>query len=263
MTTKKKAILNVGLLLLTFLVNFLGASGFINGMSQADVSDKYHTLITPAGFTFSIWGLIYTLILVSVLWMVKNSERRSTKRLIESISPLFWFSLVSNMLWIVTFSFELIGLSTIFIFIYLLALLGILFKLKNLTVDGRWFFGISFGLNTGWLLIASMVNVAAFLVKMDWSGFGIGADVWAGLAIILSVVLAYILHQLTKNAVISLPISWAFFGIWQALGQQGDFLSLEILSILAILLTLFIAIRGFIKNGNRVLPEVIDDKNKF
>ncbi len=117
MTTKKKAILNVGLLLLTFLVNFLGASGFINGMSQADVSDKYHTLITPAGFTFSIWGIIYTLILVSALWMVKNSERRSTKRLIERISPLFWFSLVSNMLWIVAFSFELIGLSTIFIFI--------------------------------------------------------------------------------------------------------------------------------------------------
>lgn len=67
MTTKKKAILNVGLLLLTFLINFLGASGFINGISQADVSDKYHTLITPAGFTFSIWGIIYTLILVSAL----------------------------------------------------------------------------------------------------------------------------------------------------------------------------------------------------
>lgn len=108
-----------------------------------------------------------------------------------------------------------------------------------------------------------MVNVAAFLVKMDWSGFGIGADVWAGLAIILSVVLAGIFQKLTKNAVLALPISWAFFGIWRALVQQGGFLSLEILLILAMLLTLFIAIRGFIKNGNRVLPEVIDDKNKF
>lgn len=64
MSTKFKAWSNVVLLLFTFFVNFLGGSGRINGMSQAAVSDKYNTLITPAGYTFSIWGIIYSLLLV-------------------------------------------------------------------------------------------------------------------------------------------------------------------------------------------------------
>ena len=54
MDTKKKIGLNAIFFILTLVVNTLGSLGIINAMSQSDVSDKYFTLITPAGFTFSI-----------------------------------------------------------------------------------------------------------------------------------------------------------------------------------------------------------------
>ena len=64
MNTKTKAWVNMGLFLLTLLINTLGAYGFINGSSQKEVSDTYQTLITPSPATFSIWGVIYTLLLI-------------------------------------------------------------------------------------------------------------------------------------------------------------------------------------------------------
>ncbi|MER2010564.1 MAG: tryptophan-rich sensory protein, partial [Psychrobacillus sp.] len=66
MKTKTKAWLNLGLLILTLGVNFLGGTGRINNLSQGDVSDMYNTLLTPAGFTFSIWSVIYGLLFISL-----------------------------------------------------------------------------------------------------------------------------------------------------------------------------------------------------
>lgn len=41
------------------VVNGLGASGVIAGRSRGDVSDDNPTPITPSGYAFLIWGLIY------------------------------------------------------------------------------------------------------------------------------------------------------------------------------------------------------------
>ena len=59
MKERKKAIINLLILFLTFVINALGALGLINGYSQKEVSDRYLTLITPSPTTFSIWSIIY------------------------------------------------------------------------------------------------------------------------------------------------------------------------------------------------------------
>lgn len=70
-------------------MNFLGGIGRINGMSQAAVSDKYHTLITPAGYIFSIWGIIYSLLLVWTDNMAFHSKKTEYEKIIEAITPFF------------------------------------------------------------------------------------------------------------------------------------------------------------------------------
>ena len=117
MNTKTKAWINLVLLLLTLGVNFLGGTGKINDASQQEVSDMYHTLITPAGFTFSIWGVIYGLLLISMIVMIIKHKDFYYKRVIDNITPLLWVTFITNMLWIVTFSYLQIGISTIFIFV--------------------------------------------------------------------------------------------------------------------------------------------------
>jgi len=42
---------------------------------------------------------------------------------------------------------------------------------------GQWLLPAAFGMYTGWLLIATVVNIASWLVSVNWQGFGIAAEV--------------------------------------------------------------------------------------
>ena len=247
MKTKTKAWINFGLFLLTLVVNFLGGTGRINNSSQAEVSDTYQTLITPAGFTFSIWSVIYLLLLISMIVMLVKHEDTYYKKAIDRITPLLWLSYVSNMIWIVLFSYIQIGLSTIFIFAYLFSLTFIVKKLKDLSQNGEWLLPLTFGLNTGWLFIASVVNVAAFLVQIDWQGFGISDSTWAVIMMVVALLLVVLVGFSLQNAAFPLPIAWAFFGIYselQATGAAGSLVMTAFVSIIClIILTVFIFIR--------------------
>lgn len=133
--------------------------------------------------------------------MALHSKKTEYEKIIEVITPFYWLSLITNMIWIVTFSYEWVGTSTIFIFIYLLALIAGLNSISSIAHPGRTFSGVTFGLHTGWLLIASVVNVAAFLVQINWSGFGISDTIWAGIVIIVSIVIASYVSLKMRNAV--------------------------------------------------------------
>ena len=90
-STKAKSWINLIVFLITLIINYLTASGLINGMSQKVVSNKYNTLITPAGFAFSIWGLIYFLIGSSLVYMLVKVKETKVKNLIGILTPIFLF----------------------------------------------------------------------------------------------------------------------------------------------------------------------------
>ena len=59
-------------------VNFLANSLPINNRSTGEISDAYPNLFAPAGLAFSIWGLIYLLLGVFVLYQfTKDSQVRA------------------------------------------------------------------------------------------------------------------------------------------------------------------------------------------
>ena len=57
--------------------NYLAASGALGGIETGAVSDKYPTLVTPAGYAFAIWSLIYLGIVAFSIYQAlpKNLER--------------------------------------------------------------------------------------------------------------------------------------------------------------------------------------------
>lgn len=56
---KTLQIANGFFLLFTIIFNYLSNTGIFNGKTIANVSNQCHNLFTPAGYAFSIWGLIY------------------------------------------------------------------------------------------------------------------------------------------------------------------------------------------------------------
>lgn len=205
------------------VINTLGAIGIINGLSQKEISDRYITLITPSSSTFSIWSVIYSLLLVSVIIMLFKKKDPYYQKAVDKLSGLFILSCILNIVWIVSFSYVLVELSVLFILGFVIALVMLNQKLLTIQQGKRWLLPLTFGLYNGWLFIATVVNTAAALVKLKWNRFGLAADVWGIVILIVALVLVFLVLTKIRDASFPLPVAWACFGIYQFLKAPEGF----------------------------------------
>lgn len=244
MKDKKLAIVNLISLLFVFLFNFLTGSGYINGLSQQAISDKYTTLITPSGYAFSIWGVIYTLVAIAIILMLMRYREQEYSDTIHAISYWFLLSSIANVLWTISFSYLQIALSTVLIFILLISLVMILKNISKLDSSTKAIFPLAFGLYAGWVLIASVLNVAVTLVKVEWSAFGLSPSLWANIILIVAIFIVFIVTYYTKNIIIPLPVAWAYFAIYTKEGL--------VVALIGIVFLLGTSLYQFIKNGYKI-----------
>ena len=258
MDRTKKAWINGLFFVVTLAVNTLGAIGVINGLSQKQISDMYVTVITPSPASFSIWSVIYTLLLISVIVMIARKNDTYYDNAVDQITNLFRISCVLNIAWIVSFSYLLVELSVLFIlgFVITLALIcQILLKIQD---KKRWLLPLTFGLYTGWLVIATVVNTAAALVKLKWNGFGLANDVWGIIILLIAVFLVIFVLSKNRNAAFPLPVAWAYFGIYQFLkapeGFKGEFGLLQTVALAGMAVLIVVAAIQLYRNRFSLLP---------
>jgi hypothetical protein len=55
---------NIVTLVITVIVNFLAVLLPLNGRTTQELSDSYPNLFVPAGYVFSIWSVIYILLII-------------------------------------------------------------------------------------------------------------------------------------------------------------------------------------------------------
>lgn len=198
--------------LLTLIINYGSAFGWF-GATQEEISNLYRNFITPEPFTFSIWGIIYLLVL---LFLIQTFRRPSYHApVMDRLHLYFILSLIFNSLWNITWTQNWIGVSTLFIF----AFTFVLTLINQWIYNHRSFFKvhlietITFSVYLGWLTVASITNVAAFLVKINWNMFGLPEHLWACLTYIgIALLAGWILWQI-RNPLFNLPIIWAMIGI--------------------------------------------------
>lgn len=256
----KQAWINLIFLAVTLVINTLGAIGLINGLTQKEISDMYVTLITPSPATFSIWSVIYSLLLISMIAMIIKKDDPYFQIAVDKISNLFRISCILNIAWIVTFSFVMVEISVVFILGFVITLALISIKLKEINHGKHWLLPVSFGLYGGWLFIATVVNTAAALIKLNWSGFGLTQESWGSIMLVVAILLLIGVVAQIRNAVFPLPIAWAYFGINQFLksptGFNGEFAALETISLVGMAVLLIISAVLFVRNHFSVLPEL-------
>src|SRR6056297_983405 len=257
MKREKKSWINLILLGITLIINGMGAFGLINGLSQKEVSDMNPTLITPSPSTFSIWSVIYTFLIISIVVMIVKKKDSYYKNAVDEISFLFWLSCALNIVWIISFSYNLIGLSLVFIFSFLIIMVLIVKRIGKIQTEKRWLLPIAFGLYSGWLFIATVVNIAAWLVKIEWGRFGIAPEVWSSIILVVAVGLILMVLLKTKNAIFPIPIAWAYFGIYNFLlapeGFQGKYNILQNIALIGMILLIVLSVVQFYKNKYMVM----------
>jgi len=207
---------NIVFFVLTVIMNSLaGSTKLIGGRNTADVSNAYSTLITPAGYVFSIWGVIYILLGIFVVYQALPSQKG--KEYLSKISWLFILSSIVNIAWLFVWQYEYLSLSVLLIFALLVTLIAIYVRLgigkSNTILREKLAVHLPFSVYLGWITVASIADVAATLVSYNWNGFGISPSTWAILVVAVALVITMLMLATRKDIAYALVIIWALIGI--------------------------------------------------
>ncbi len=192
-----------------------GSTTLIGGRNTATVSNTYPTLITPAGYVFSIWGIIYILLGVFVIYQAL--PRKNGGDYHRKIGWLFVISSLINIAWIFVWQFESLVLSVVLIFALLISLIAIYLRLNigkaTVKISEKIAVHLPFSVYLGWITIASIADVAVTLTAYNWSGFGISPEVWTIIVAAVALTLTMLVLGTRKDVAYALVVIWAFVGI--------------------------------------------------
>jgi len=219
-------------------VNYLANALPINNKTTGELSDSFPNLFVPAGLTFSIWGIIYLLIIIYCVVQFTGSDKEA----IINISWLFGLSCILNILWILFWHYGRLPLSLLVMTGLLVTLVAINISIRDLPSG---IIKATFGIYLGWICIAMIANVTALLVGYNWNGFNISQEVWTIVMIFTGALIAGITLLKLNNPYTGLSVIWAFAGI--AIKRQEDYRTVFISAVIAMSLIALVTVWGFIR----------------
>lgn len=240
-----RQLLNVIGLIFALVINALATTLPLNGITTQQISDTFPVMFTPAGYVFSIWGIIYLGLIAFTIYQALPSQRENPR--LRILGLLFLVSNLLNAFWLVSFHYLqfwlamilMIGLLVVLIRIYLLLGIG---REKVKPVE-RWLVNLPFSIYLGWISVATIANAAQLLYSLKWNGFGIGPEIWTIIMLAAAVLISGLMSFTRKDIGHALVLIWAFIGIavkpfllpivanaaWVAAGVVGILLLLGLL----------------------------------
>ena len=189
------------------VVNVLANKGVLNHQMTSDISNRLTVLFTPEGYVFSIWSVIYLLL---AIWLILQFKNRHNEETSSTIASLFVASCMFNLLWLITWHYELFIIGQIIMFL----LLGTLILIyKQYPVEDERFGGrLPFSFYLGWIAVATIANMSYTLKFYDVS-LGISEPVGTVVLFIIAGLLAIVGCYVSKDPYFASVFVWAIVGI--------------------------------------------------
>ena len=201
----------------TIAFNGLAAAGYVNGVTPEVISAKYPTVLTPAGYAFTIWGIIYLgLIVFSIYQLLPANILR-----FRSSRSIYIVSCVLNCAWIFFWHRDQIGVCLILIcgLLVTLLLININFKMPD-SLRTAMVTKAPFGLYFGWVTCAAIVNFAVFLAYSGVNMSGRMSAIFGSACIVFAAGLAMVVRWKLTNYLYAVAVAWALTAI--AVKQSGN-----------------------------------------
>lgn len=196
----------------------IGTSYLVNGHQAAkasisEISAQYDTLLTPAGYAFGIWGLIYIGLIIFAVYQLSDLFKKTVNT--DFVNKISWWFIIANLAnaaWVIAFTNDQIGLSVILMLVIFFALLKIVI---NIDME-RWdapvpiiaFIWWPVSLYFGWINVALITNIATYFTSLGWNGTPLNAELWAIIVLLLASVV-FIAMVWTRNM-----REYANVGVW-------------------------------------------------
>jgi benzodiazapine receptor len=207
--------INIVMFVFVIAVNYLAASGKINNQTPGDISDGIPVLITPAGYVFSIWGLIYFLLLVFVIYQAMPKYENSLP--VKTIGYYFSITCLLNIGWLFAWHYQKFPLSLFIMILFLLTLILLMIQMYKITpylsdLEKR-VFKLPFSVYYGWISVATIANTSFVLIASSWNRFKIGPDYWSVIILFVIMLLGITVLTLKNDKAYVWVFVWALIGI--------------------------------------------------
>jgi benzodiazapine receptor len=245
---------NVIAVLATFIFNILVNVLPLNGVNTGQVSDSYPSLFTPPGYVFSIWGAIYTLQIIFMVYQVRASQRKESY--LGQISFLYLLAGLVNILWLINFHYSY-GVPSLFVLTPLpIALLLVVLLLtyvrlgigkKEVSRNQKLAVHLPVSVYVGWISLANIADIAPTLnilipgIPMDTQAL------WTAAVIIVALLITLLMLILRRDFAFGLVVIWATIGI--ALKQIATPVIFATALAAALIVAISIAILPFLRKS--------------
>lgn len=200
----------------TIVVNALANIVPIGGMGTGEVSDLYEVFFVPAGYVFSIWGLIYLGLGAYAVYQAIPAQRDNPR--LRSIGWLFVLSCVFNSTWIFAWHYQTVGLSLLLIVGVLVTLIAVYARLYPSYRAASWAEKITthwtFRIYLGWLTVATLANGTTYLDSIGYSGAPLTPALWAAALLVVATAIGLFFTLRLRDVAYTAVLVWAFIGIY-------------------------------------------------
>lgn len=202
-------------ILATIVVNTLANALPINGQNTGEISDRFQVYFVPAGYVFSIWGVIYLGLIAFAIYQALPSQRENPRLRATG----WWIALggLANIAWIFLWHYEQFPLTIIAMLVLLGSLivtyLGLGISRSTVSEAEKWTVRVPFSIYLGWITVATVANVTSLLDYLKWDGFGIAPEIWMGIVLAAVLVIAVLMNFTRRDTAYALVILWALAGI--------------------------------------------------
>ena len=226
---------------LAIAVNALATSIPLGGQTPPEISANYPSLFTPAGFTFSIWGIIYLGLFLFVIYQSLPGQRNNEA--LSKIDGPFKINCLANAAWILAWHYDFLILSVLIMLIILASLVSIYRNFDHdqasTSLAGRLLVQLPFRLYTAWICVATIVNISTVQNAMGWDNVGTDAVTWTLLKLALAGAIGATIAVRKADAAFILVFAWAAYGISAKQAATPEVAgAAEMLFVLAIILAL-------------------------
>jgi hypothetical protein len=256
---KLAGFLNVVALVITLFMNGFSQSDFFPN-TVGELGESRAVFFLPAGYVFSIWGVIYLGLIAFTFYQARHEETR------ERVGWYFVLSCAANVIWLVLFLYNLIWWSTVAMLVLLFSLLMIYthlgIGLNRVSAAEKWFVHVPFSIYLGWISVATVANFSAALYDAGFvtSMFGISADIWAVVMMLVAAALAFLFVFLRRDYAYALVIVWALVGINARSFEAPNFAPLASLNITlvdnaALIIAVLVGLAILVQLGRDLIPQ--------
>jgi len=207
--------LNLFAVLIALTINILSNALPLNGLNTGEISDQFNVLFVPAGYVFSIWGVIYIGWIAFVIFQFRAAQKASPR--MRALGLFFAVSCAFNALWLFCWHYQRFDLSVVVMLALLITLILSYLRLNvgrtPVGTTERWCVDIPFGAYLGWVSVATIANISDYLDLIHWDGFGTSPELWAVIMLGVASLLGLLIALTRRDAAFLLVFVWAFIGI--------------------------------------------------